>query len=254
MDVLETTDVRTTGTSQQPWTWVRVARIGGGAFVISSVVMVAAGAPIVSVAPVALVFAVFTALLSAQRRRLAIAFLAIAGAVLGLNLVFAIADLGHPESAPSFIPQLFSVLALTVTVVGALGVVMRWSPGAARPVVLGTAGVLVVAIVGSLLAWNATTSDTQQAGDTPFGVEAFAWESDTVAIDPATSQALWIDNRDGGRHVLAVPDLDVAVELPAWRARRVELGDVPAGEYAIVCTIPGHESMTATLVVGDSTG
>lgn len=50
-------------------------------------------------------------------------------------------------------------------------------------------------------------------------------------------------------HAFAVPDLGIDIQLPASKARRVELGDVQAGEYEFVCSIPGRENMTGTLIV-----
>ena len=77
----------------------------------------------------------------------------------------------------------------------------------------------------------------------------FAWERGVVTYDASAASGLWVDNRDFAHHAFAVPDLGIDIQLPASKARRVDLGDVKAGEYEFVCSVPGHESMTGTLIV-----
>ena len=92
-------------------------------------------------------------------------------------------------------------------------------------------------------------SDRPLADDVAVDAVGFAWEPDFISYPAATASGLWVDNRDFAHHTFAIPDLGIEVQLPASKSRRVELGDVAAGEYHIVCTIPGHEQMTGTLVV-----
>jgi uncharacterized cupredoxin-like copper-binding protein len=66
-------------------------------------------------------------------------------------------------------------------------------------------------------------------------------------IDTGDS-GLWIDNKDGIRHTFAIPELEIDVEIPALKANRVDI-DAPPGSYLIICTVPGHESMTGTLTI-----
>ena len=67
--------------------------------------------------------------------------------------------------------------------------------------------------------------------------------------DSAGTVGVWVDNRDGIHHTFTIEGLDVDLEIPALKAKRVDF-EAPAGTYDVICTVPGHESMTATLSVG----
>ena len=68
------------------------------------------------------------------------------------------------------------------------------------------------------------------------------------AVLPSRPAGVWIDNKDGIRHTFTIEELDVDLEIPALKAKRVEF-DAVAGTYTYICTVPGHENMTGTLVV-----
>lgn len=55
-------------------------------------------------------------------------------------------------------------------------------------------------------------------------------------------------------HNLALVDGPRTPDLNAGEQARLDLGEMEAGEYQIICAVPGHESsgMSATLIVGDA--
>jgi len=105
-------------------------------------------------------------------------------------------------------------------------------------------------VLGSLVSMVAaanTTSDVALEGDVIIVAEDVLF---TERAEVATGDgALFIDNRDPGRHTFTIEALGIDVELPAGTARRVVLGSVAPGTYEYVCTIIGHEKMTGTLIV-----
>ena len=67
---------------------------------------------------------------------------------------------------------------------------------------------------------------------------------------PAGPTAFYVANEDLFWHTFTIEGTDVDVRLSSRGTRRVEV-DLAPGTYAIVCDIPGHESvgMTGTLEV-----
>lgn len=57
-----------------------------------------------------------------------------------------------------------------------------------------------------------------------------------------------MNNADLARHTFSVVGTDVSHELPELRDVRFSI-DVDPGRYQLICAVPGHESMTARLVV-----
>jgi plastocyanin len=89
------------------------------------------------------------------------------------------------------------------------------------------------------------TSDDAVASDVAVPIADIAFP-DTITA--GSSDTLYVDNRDPVRHDLTVVGTDVAVDLPPGAARRLAV-DLPVGTYDVICTVPGHEAMTSTLVV-----
>jgi plastocyanin len=67
-------------------------------------------------------------------------------------------------------------------------------------------------------------------------------------IAAATGDTLFVDNRDLFRHTFTVEGTDLDVELPATQGVRIPLELAP-GSYEVVCAVPGHEFMQASLEV-----
>ena len=165
--------------------------------------------------------------------------------LVGVNLVYAIPDLMHPESALPFIGTVAVIGGGTVTIVLAILAARR------RPadglVVWTIAGVVFgIASGGSLLAASAVENDAIRARDT--SITAVDVEFPDLVEVAADSTALAVRNEDYVRHTLAIEGVDRVVELPARSTKRVELNLAP-GEYRYFCDITGHEDMEGTLVI-----
>ena len=104
-------------------------------------------------------------------------------------------------------------------------------------------------------------------GDTPAKAVAaqapVAVSLSEFAITPGTISAgtghvvLTVTNRGTTAHNLQVKALGKATaDIPAGQTATLDLGDVEAGTYKVICAIPGHEAagMTASLVVTDGGG
>lgn len=160
------------------------------------------------------------------------------------NAPFVVADLSHPESIAGFAPMLVMALAAVLTTVAGLAAA-RGASFAVPPVLVTTALVAIVALVGSLVLTLSLTDDEAEPGDVEIVAEDAEYPD--VVVDAGTV-GLLIDNVDPIRHTFLIEGTDVAKELPGSTARRVEV-DLDPGTYRFYCDVPGHEAMEATLTV-----
>jgi plastocyanin len=108
--------------------------------------------------------------------------------------------------------------------------------------------ILVVGIaVGTILALG-LEDDPAEAGDIQLSADAVEWVPESLSAT-AGQVAVYVDNLDPIRHTFAIDALDLEVELPASTGRRIEF-TASAGSYEFFCTVPGHENMVGTIVVG----
>ena len=226
--------------------WMRPARAAAIVIVVWSIVLQLLAGLIPPVAIIGAIFLGFIPFLSGERRRLGLAYATVAALAAGGNLPVIVDELSNPESAPAFILTLLSMVGVTLAVVSGLGAFFRWSPDVIGRVGVGAAGVFVIGAAVSLLAAANTPSDTAVAGDVEVVAEAVTWMPDEITV--AGSGGLWLDNRDGIRHTFTIRELGIDLEVPALRSKRVDIDAAP-GVYQFVCEVPGHESMTGTLVV-----
>lgn len=161
------------------------------------------------------------------------------------NLPFAVTHLTHPESAIDFTHATFGTLGRAFAVVAATGAWRRAAPVGARRLGVGAIGLAGLTVVISGIAMVASTGDISEGGDVPTVIHDSQFE-DSIIV-PA-GDALYIDNTDLFRHTFTVVGTDVDVEVPATVGVRVPI-ELPAGAYDVICAIPGHEFMTATLEV-----
>ncbi|MDJ0925447.1 MAG: cupredoxin domain-containing protein [Acidimicrobiia bacterium] len=228
--------------------WIGLVRVGTIAMVVFAILLqVVARAIIPPVFVIGLVFLGVTPFLRGERRGLALGAAIFGAAAYVGNLPIIIDDLSHPESAPSFIAQLLSTIALGLVVVGGVAAWFRRSTRLLRPLALAAAGVFVAGTFASVAIAADTDSVAALPGDVPVTAERLMWAPEEVVIDAATT-GIWIDNEDGFRHTFTIPELGIDVEVPALKARRVDI-DAPPGTYEIICEVPGHDSMTGTLIV-----
>jgi plastocyanin len=228
--------------------WMRLARGGAIVMVLWAIALhLTAGILIPPVAVIGLVYLAFTLFLRGERRRLGLALsIFTAVAFLG-NLAVISDDLQNPESAPAFILTLLSTAGVLLALTGGLGAFFRWPAWPIRTLAVGALAVFLAGTVGSLGIAAGTGSDAALPADVQVTAQSLMWAPEDIAID-TTATGLWIENRDGIRHTFTIPELGVDVEVPAFKTRRVSI-DAGPGSYRVICTVPGHETMTGTLVV-----
>ncbi len=169
------------------------------------------------------------------------------GVTLVGSLQFTLADLGHPESALAFVPALLPELARLTVLVAAVGALRRWDTDRARRVVLVPVGVFVALAIVSVGLSATLDDDVAQSGDILVESKNILWMPGRITA-VAGQVGVFIENKDPVRHTFVIEQLGVDVELPTSASRRVEFS-APAGTYEIICTVPGHENMTGTLVI-----
>ena len=229
--------------------WAQVARWSGIAIVVWAVVThIVARVPIPPVIVIGLVFGAFVPFLNERRRKLGLVFGILGALALIGNLPAVIEELARPESAPAFILTLFTTIVVIVVLISGLGIFFGYSADLAQGLVIGGAALFLVGTTMSVIVAVNTPSDTAAAGDIEIVTEKVLFVPEEIDT-AAGSVGIWVDNRDGIHHTFTIEELGVDLEIPALKAKRVEF-DAPAGSYEVICTVPGHESMTATLTVG----
>jgi plastocyanin len=237
-------------TTERPSTWLTLAKVGAAGFVIWALtIQLGSGFLDPIVTSLAVIYAASIGLIDPGHRGRVVAFTVFASSTMVPNLVFGGPDFTHLDSAGSFVPQLFVTLSIVLAIVGGVGELRQWSTDIVRTVLGRSAAVLAVGVAVSLVVSATAPSDDPLVGDVVVDADGFAWAPGVVTYDASEASGLWIDNRDFAHHTFAVPNLGIEIQLPASKSRRVELGDVAAGEYQFRCTIPGHENMTGTLIV-----
>ena len=177
---------------------------------------------------------------------------AIAAAVIGVgaivgNLPFLIDDLGHPIDAPiQFTVTLLMVVGALAVIVGSIGGLLSWDGGGVRPFIGALSGIVVLGGLVSFALWATSEEDDVRPGDVR--VLAKDVEFEPVLIRAERRGALYITNDDLVRHTFSVERADIDMSLRAGKSERLRL-DLRPGRYAVYCDVPGHEDMTAALVI-----
>lgn len=229
-------------------TWMQVARGTAIGMVVWAVVLhLVARVPVPPVIVIAVIFAGFIPFLRGERRKLGLSYGIVAALLLLANMPGLLDELAHYDSAPSFVLTLASTAIAVVAVVAGFGAFFRWSTTSIRPVLVAAAAVFVVGSGVSVAAFAAAESDPALAADVQVVAEKVEFGPDILTV-AAGEAGVWVDNKDGIHHTFAVEELGFELEIPALKSRRVDFEAAP-GTYEFVCTVPGHESMTGTLVV-----
>lgn len=229
--------------------WRRLGSAAAGVMAIWSIALQAlAGSIIPPVAVVGAVFAVLAVLLPRSRRT----WVAAAGAVVPLlalagNVPPIAHDLSHPEEGLVFALTVVSVVgALTTSVAGFMTWLRRPDRGA-RPIAAVSVGIVVVAAAVGAVAASGVESVPAAAGDVMVEARAVAFAPGDIVL-AAGDTGIWVDNADPFAHTFTIAGTDVDLRVPAGAAQRVDV-DLAPGTYSVICAVPGHESMTATLTV-----
>lgn len=163
------------------------------------------------------------------------------------NVPFLIGSLTHPESALGFNIDLIALLLALLQIAVGVSAWAQPTGRAAVRAVQAAGGMFAIGFVVSIVAMLGLEDDVPQAGDILLLSEKLEFAPVTVSA-PAGTIAVFVDNTDPGRHTFTIRDLDVDVELPAGTKRRIEFAAAP-GTYEIICAVPGHEQMKATIIV-----
>jgi len=158
---------------------------------------------------------------------------------------FVAAHLPHPSSPIDFTHAAIALLGRTTAVVATIGAWREASPALGRRVATLAVALLAVSLVVSGVAVSTTVSDREAAGD------VVAELTDAVfppTLTVSSGGVIHLDNRDRFRHTYTVADTSLNVELPATTAVRFTV-DLAPGTYDVICDIPGHEFMSAQLIV-----
>lgn len=245
-DTIAAPDSTTAGRTSS---WMRLARMSAIAVAVWAVVLqVTAATFIPPVTAVGLVFLGFAPFLSGERRRLGLVYAVVAVVAVAGNLPTIAAELARPESAPGFILTLFSMVAAGVALVAGLAAFFRRPVPAIRRVAYGAVGVLVIGTIASLVVASGVESQGALESDVTVTARGVLFEPEQIVLGSG-STGVWVDNRDGVHHTFTIPGLGVDLQIPALKAQRVDIQGAIPGEYQVICTVPGHENMTATLTV-----
>jgi len=193
------------------------------------------------------VFGVTFLLLRRRGKAGPIVLLVVSGLVLALIAPFSFSDLLHPESWRSFLLSLGMFVGAAIGVLAGIGTLARWKPRSAVSVGMVGIGVFGVGLLAAAAAATTVSNDEMVTGDLVVTASDVSFNPGTLSI-PSGSIGIFIENEDPVRHTFTVKELGVDAELPAGKDRRVVLV-ASAGTYHVVCTVPGHESMSMTLAV-----
>lgn len=229
--------------------WRRLAIGSGLAMALWAIALqTLAGALIPELALIGTVFAALGVWAGRSSRRWVHATAAVLPLLaLGANAEQIAHDLSHPEAAGLFVLGVLSVSAgLLLSIAG----FMLWASRrdrAAWPLVTIAGGLLVVATSVGLVAAGTVESVEASPGDVPVQTKLLEFGPSEIVV-PAGATGIWVENLDPGGHTFSVGGTDIDLEIPANSSQRVDVDLVP-GSYSVFCAIPGHESMTATLIV-----
>lgn len=162
------------------------------------------------------------------------------------NVPFLVADLSHPASWGSFIPNAVSVVAGLGATLAAVLSYRAGSVALLRPTSMVVVGGSVALVVFSGALAVMGSNDEPKMGDVRVAAEAFKYPETLTA--PAGAIGFLVENKDAFHHTFVIEGQDAKVELPASKTRRLDV-NLKSGKYTYHCDVPGHETMTGTLTV-----
>lgn len=227
-----------------PWSPVLLWAVG-----ISAAADIALMALLGAVIPPVVVGVVVSLIGIALLRRRPRAAVIVLGVVSGLMVVtsapFAAPHLSHPESPLDFVHAAIHLGGRLVAVAAAMAIWRSVSPAAARPAGRLAAGLLSTIVVVSAVAAVSTNRDTARAGDVTVPVRDWEFPPE---VRLANGETVFVDNDDLTRHTFTVKGTDVSRQIAPRTGVRFAV-ELEPGTYRLFCAIPGHESMTASLIV-----
>ena len=177
----------------------------------------------------------------------------IAAIVLGLTsalmltgaLQFGAEHLAHPSSGIDFSHAAIGILGRIIAIAAAVMALRRTSGSGARRLAAVSVGLLGVTLVVAGVATVAAAGDQAEPGDV---VTAIVDHDFADRIEVAAGDTVLVDNQEPFRHTFTVEGTAIDVVVPASQGVRIPI-DLAPGTYPVMCAIPGHEAMDATLTV-----
>lgn len=164
-----------------------------------------------------------------------------------------------------FIGKPYSALGYSTTVAEVLLIVALWwhSRGISQTVVprvsLRTLVALAVAVVGLAVLLGAayasgrtTVPDIVKAESIVVDMKNTQFLPSQVEVTAGEATQVVLKNSDLFVHTFTIEELGIDHRILFGNEKLVELPALEPGEYTYICTVPGHESMTGTLVVSES--
>ncbi len=230
--------------AENPWTRVLLWAVG-----ISAAADIALMALLSAVIPPVVVGVVVSLIGIALLRRRPRAGVILLGVVSALMVVtsapFAAPHLSHPESPLDFVHAVIHLGGRLVAVAAAIAIWRSASPTTARPAGRLAAGLLLTTVVVSAVAAVSTNRDTARPGDVTVPVRDWEFPPE---VRVASGDTVFVDNDDLTRHTFTVKGTDVSRQIAPRTGVRFAV-ELEPGTYRLFCAIPGHESMTASLIV-----
>jgi plastocyanin len=172
-------------------------------------------------------------------------------------------SLGHPADPSSFIPTLLAVIAALLVIVGSIAAFIdvrrmtsTWNrDGRAGWLVTGLTGILIGAVLTSLLAGSASGGGgTVAEAPTTTGVvttENTKFVETSLTMKNGEILGLFVINRDAFGHSFDIDSLNIHVQLSPNSTAAVTIKPATAGTLEYYCAVPGHKDagMVGTLSV-----
>lgn len=155
-------------------------------------------------------------------------------------------DLAHPEEATVFTLTVISVVGALLTSLAGFMLWSRRQASATPAAIVGLGAVVVAGLVGAVAAGGVESAEAAP-GDVPVETRSVQFAPTEISLGIGDT-GVWVDNADPFAHTFTVEGTDVDLQVPGNSTQRVDV-DLDPGTYRVVCAVPGHEGMTATLTV-----
>jgi hypothetical protein len=168
------------------------------------------------------------------------------------NARFLVYDITRPTIPESFLVTIVVLAGGLAVITGGITAFLEtrrgraiWTrTGRAGWVSIAVIGVLVGAVVTSLLAGSASASGAGVAEEpTVTGIltaEKTAWVDTSLDVDNGEVLGLFIVNKDPGAHSFDIDSLDIHVQLPPNSTTAVAIEPTGPGTLEFFCGVPGH--------------
>ena len=226
--------------------WIRLLAWAAGVSGVADVALMALMGAVIPPVAAGVALSFLGIALLARRTRAATALLAVVSSLLVVSSApFALPHLAHPESAIDLGHAVVHLGGRLVAVAAAIGAWRSALPPSARRLKRVAVGALVATVITIGVAAGASTDEAPSPGDVRVPVRDFAFPPE---VKVASGETMFVANHDLTRHTFTVRGTSVSEQLRPGVGARFRL-DLAPGTYPVVCAVPGHEAMRATLIV-----